>query len=282
MSKSRRALSSICYAVQRNYWRRLWPIRRGMGLPATIAKRLTNVPLWTHLEPSVTMLLDPRDLISRVLLETGEWELDTWQAIAAHLSPRCTFVDVGAHIGYCSLKAAAVVGLEGRVVAIEANPTTVKLLRQNVHANAAAIMVQPLACTDSETFVDLFAASDSNSGSSSISQANASQYGASLAHYRVQARPLDAILNDLGILRVDVLKIDVEGAEMQVLLGASHTLMHYQPVLMIELDDQLLGKLGTSSADICNLLASYGYIPSGKFDGIFDAANVMFVRSAVS
>ncbi|MGH8581563.1 MAG: hypothetical protein ACREWG_02000, partial [Gammaproteobacteria bacterium] len=59
-------------------------------------------------------------------------------------------------------------------------------------------------------------------------------------------------------------------------------LMHHRPVLIIELDDQLLGRMGTSSTEICNLLASYDYNSSGTFDGTFDAANVMFVPSAVS
>lgn len=174
------------------------------------------------------------------------------------------------------------VGPEGRVVAIEANPESVKVLRQNFHSIAAAVMVQPIACFDSETFVDLFAASGSNSGSSSISQANASQYGASQADHRGQARPLDAILNDLGISRVDVLKIDVEGSDLQVFLGATHTLTHHRPILIIELDDQLLGRLGASSTENRNLLASYGCSPSGSFDGTFDAANVRFIPSAVS
>src|SRR5262249_15305147 len=149
---------------QRNYWGRLWPFPRGFGLPATIAKRLTDVPLWTELEPGVKMLLDPRDLISRVLLETGESDPETWHAAALHLPSGGTYVDVGAQIGYCSLKASALVGSEGRVVAIEANPDTVKLLRQNIHANAASVMVQSIACFDSEAFVDLFTASGSNSG----------------------------------------------------------------------------------------------------------------------
>lgn len=81
MSISLRTLSSYCYAIQRNYWGRLWHFPRGFGLPATIAKRLTDVPLWTELEPGVKMLLDPRELISRVLLETGEWDPEAWQPL---------------------------------------------------------------------------------------------------------------------------------------------------------------------------------------------------------
>jgi FkbM family methyltransferase len=224
------------------------------------------------------MLLDPRDLISRVLLETGEWDPDTWRAIAEHLPSGGTFIDVGAHMGHCSLTAATLVGPEGRVVAIEANPEMVQHLSRNIHASGVTIDVQPIACSDSETLVDLFVASHANSGSSSISQHNASLGAASQRNYRIQARPLDAVLNELNISRVDVLKIDVEGAELQVLRGAKETLTRHRPVVMVELDDQLLGAMGTSSAEVRALLASYGYIS----DGTFDDANVRFVRRVVA
>jgi hypothetical protein len=78
-------------------------------------------------------------------------------------------------------------------------------------------------------------------------------------------------------MRFDVLKIDVEGAELQVLRGAEQTLARHRPVLMIELDSQLLSTMGTSSADVRNLLASYGY----NEDGVFDDSNVRFVPRAV-
>jgi hypothetical protein len=168
-----RCFSFACYALQRNCWCKLWPFQRGLGLPATIAKRATNEPMWVELQRGVKMLLNPRDLISRVLLETGEWDPATWRAIAAHLRPRGVFVDVGAHMGYCSLMAATLVGTQGQVIAIEASPEMVEQLIRNVHASKAAVTVQPTACCDSETFVDLFVSSDANSGSSSISQENA-------------------------------------------------------------------------------------------------------------
>ena len=265
--------SSICYAFQRNYWRKLWPFRRGVGLPARLAKRLTTRPLWVELQPGVMMRLDPRDMISRVLLETGEWEQDTWRAIASHLGPGRTFVDVGAHIGHCSLMAAGVVGPNGLVIAIEGNPRTVKQLRDNVWASGARVNVQSAVCSSSEKFVDFFISSGKIRGKSSISQANASVAEGSPSSDQIKAYPLDSILTQLRMSRVDVLKIDVEGAELEVLRGAKDTLTRHRPVLIIELEEELLATMGTSSSEVHDLLATYGY----RSDGVFDDANNRFI-----
>ena len=86
------------------------------------------------------------------------------------------------------------------------------------------MIVVPLACSDTEATLDLYSGSQSNSGSSSFSKANASTWGPVGAVHHVRARPLDSILNEIGISHVDVLKVDVEGAEFGVLQGARETL----------------------------------------------------------
>ena len=90
--------------------------------------------------------------------------------------------------------------------------------------------------------------------------------------YRVESRTLDSVLNDLGVNQVDVLKIDVEGAEMGVLRGAREMLSRCRPTLMVELDDQLLATMDASSDEVKRFLASFGYRPTG----LFDDANVLF------
>jgi hypothetical protein len=73
--------------------------------------------------------------------------------------------------------------------------------------------------------------------------------------------------------RVDVLKIDVEGAELEVLRGAKDTLTRHRPVLIIELEEELLATMGTSSSEVHDLLATYSY----RSDGVFDDANNRFI-----
>jgi hypothetical protein len=128
------------------------------------------------------------------------------------------------------------------------------------------ITVQPVACSDSETTLDLFTATQSNTGSSSFSKTNASQYGPAGRCQQVPTRPLDAIISEMGISRVDAVKIDVEGAELLVLKGARETLTRDRPFLLVELDDDLLKSMGTSSAEIINFLCSLGYATGSRYD----------------
>jgi FkbM family methyltransferase len=261
------------FSVER-HWRARWPLERGRSLP-THFKALVRptAPAWVEVEPHVTMLLDPEDYVSAEILRTGAWESASWDAIRQHLSPGAVFVDVGAHIGYYSLKAAPVVGPEGRVIAVEPNPPTVKELRDNIAASGAtAIHVQPVACADVEGTLDLFAAPRANTGQSSLSRANAAQDGAVAAAYHVRARPLDAIVADEKVSRVDVIKVDVEGAEMLVLKGAGGTLDRFHPVVIVEIIDRQLRELGASAADVRAFPAAHGYAERGQFQD-----NVEFV-----
>jgi FkbM family methyltransferase len=91
----------------------------------------------------------------------------------------------------------------------------VRRLLNNIRASRAdgVISVQPVACSDAEATLELFAAPGNNTGETSLFLANASQEGKAVTSYRVRARPLDDILKESGVTRVDAVKIDVEGAE---------------------------------------------------------------------
>ena len=231
-------------------------------------------PVWLQVEPGVKMQLDPYDLVSRKILETGEWEPQSLRAVADHLSTNGTFMDVGAHIGYYSLKAAAMVGPNGHVISIEPNPQTLPKLRANIQASdARAVSVWPVACADSESTLQLYAAPESNTGESSLSKENASQEGAATAGIFRTGRPLDAIVKEAKLDHVDVIKIDVEGAEFAVLKGAAKTLDDFRPVLIIELVQNQLKAMGTSVEEVTGFLASHGYTESRKVD----SANFEFV-----
>jgi FkbM family methyltransferase len=255
------------FALQRG-WLAHWPLPRGKWLPARVRPAFEPlVPVRMEVEPGVNMLLDPEDLISNEILNTGQWEADSWAIIKEHLPVGGTFVDLGAHIGYYSLKAARAVGPKGQVIAIEPNPETVRQLRDNIQASGAKVIaVEPVACSDSEAELELFAAPRANTGQTSLSRANAQQSGAVHAVYRVRARPLDAIIQEAGVSRVDVVKIDVEGAELLVLKGAKQTLARYSPVLFVEVMDNQLQAMGTSAAELKEFLRSQGYTPSHSLD----------------
>jgi FkbM family methyltransferase len=253
------------FAFQRN-WFRHCPVSQARYLPLKLVHPRDFVPVWVELEPRVKMLLDPLDEVSQTILVTGEWEPNTWAGIRKDLSPGATFVDVGAHIGYYSLVGGAVVGPGGHVLAVEPNPETLQKLRANIEASGASqVRVEPVACSDTEATLELYAAPRMNTGETSLSKANAAQEGQGVTVYRVPARPLDAIIREEGVSRVDVIKIDVEGAEMLVLKGAKETLARYHPIVVLELADHQLQNMGSSVAEVRRFLAAQGYAERHSF-----------------
>lgn len=68
-------------------------------------------------------------------------------------------------------------------------------------------------------------------------------------------------MREAEVVRVDAVKIDVEGAEFQVLKGAVETLARYRPVVSVELIDRQLKLLGASAEEVMIFMRSHGYVP---------------------
>lgn len=243
-------------------WNAHYPFSSGKTLPYSAAWVFGEfVPVWLEVEPGVTMRLDPFDMVTQTILTRGAWEPATWQEMQAHIPEGGTFIDVGAHVGWYSLKAAKKVGPHGRVIAVEPNPETIPSLKENIRANhdEAIIAVAPVACASSESVLTLYAAPRENTGESSLSKTNASQEGKPTASYQVRARPLDDIVSDAHLSGVDFLKVDVEGAELLVLKGAATTLDRFHPVVVMELVDSQLKSMGTSEEEVVAFMRLHGY-----------------------
>ena len=249
-------------------WQAHWPFARGKYLPRRVSGVLRLVPVWVQVEPGMTMLLDPYDSLGITVLTDGTYEPATVQELMRHVPAGGTFIDVGAHIGWYSLKAAKAVGPSGHVIAVEPNRETLTRLRDNIRASgvSSVVSVAPVACADSETTLTFYAASHRNTGESSLSAANASQEGAIAASYPVRARRLDDIAREAGVNRVDAIKIDVEGAEFLVLRGAAEILDRYRPVVAVEVIDHQLRAMGASADELMAFMRSHGYAPKGIYD----------------
>ena len=217
LSERGRIFTVRSYVRAERLWSRDSPFASAKGRVHWLEPFLFRVgvlrPVRVEIEPGVSLLLDPEDAIARTILisRTGNWEPEVWRAISSGLPRGAVFFDVGAHIGYDSLKASEIVGESGRVVAFEPNPNTVAQLKSNVEASGARnVLIQPIACTDRETTLTLFDSTlGGNSGSTSLSRENA---GPVTRPYTVRGRRIDDVVRELGLDRVDVLKADVEGA----------------------------------------------------------------------
>lgn len=191
---------------------------------------------------------------------TGSYEPDLIAFIEERLTPGGTFVDVGANIGLYSIIASSVVGANGKVVAIEAHPYTYRFLAENFKTNALGNAVAlNVAAGDSvgELSIQYEAG---NSGSTHVATGESHDRQSKTA--RIEMRPLDAILAERDVRKVDYLKIDVEGFEPQVLRGAVEILAA-SPNLVVqtEIDTRHLSRYGYSPGDLAEPLVKNGYVP---------------------
>ena len=137
-----------------------------------------------------------------------------------------TVVDVGANIGAFSVWAASKMGASGRLLAIEPNPVSFRELQRSIEELAVDATAFAVACGDVEGEVTLHFQPGYTVSSSLTSFAAATESAT------VPMRRLDALLGETGISHVDLLKIDVEGAEELVLRGAGEALSRIDRVVL--------------------------------------------------
>jgi FkbM family methyltransferase len=242
---------------------------RIMELRPVMAKIGLLHPVRMKVDAGISFLLDPRDFVSATILSEKQWQPEVWDSLSPVLRAGSVLLDVGAHIGYFSLKGALKVGPSGRVISFEPNPETLVLLRDNVAVNRASnITVEPIACSDRDQMLTLFAAPIANTGASSLSRDNADldPDTAPAKAYPVRARPIDDVVRELDLRRVDAIKIDVEGAEVSVLRGAIETLKRFHPKVVIEIVERQLASFHTTPADVTAILKEAGYNQSKAID----------------
>lgn len=157
---------------------------------------------------------------------TGLHEPWVQQAIADRLRPGMIFWDVGAHIGFHTLSASRIVTASGMVRAFEPSSENRQRLLANIHRNNASnVVVESCAVGADAGSVMLY------EHSSSTMRSLIPEREQSLGEV-VTCRTLDEL--SLSNLPPDLIKIDVEGAELDVLNGAQHLLRSVHPILIIE------------------------------------------------
>lgn len=155
---------------------------------------------------------------------------------AAAAGPGAVFVDIGANVGQHSLYMAPHVA---RVVAFEPWERARTAFLDNIARNRLNnVVVHPVALGERDEVLPFHVPATSNLGTGSfVAGLNDNVAGESLP-----VRRGDDMLADLD--RVDVVKIDTEGFELQVLRGLAETLARHRPVVMFELNDVMVATLG--------------------------------------
>jgi FkbM family methyltransferase len=146
---------------------------------------------------------------------------------------RPVFIDIGAHQGSYTLALHRYCRL---VVAVEADPTNYFFLKRNLSLNKVKNCVPVNYVVSSyDGFANLYLSEFSD-----IHSVKKDWVGKPKKVIKVPARRIDTLLGELSIDKVDLVKIDVEGGEMEVLEGMSETLEEFKPALLIEVAERNL------------------------------------------
>ncbi len=183
----------------------------------------------------------------------GLYEIAKTDAIQQMLKPGQTFIDVGVNKGDFSLLGAKLVGPEGRVLAFEPEADNCDWIRKSITLNGYDnVDLHEIALSDEEGTAELHIGDRSGFHTLVPGQARRSNKGT----VSIRTRPLDAVLAELGVEQVDMMKIDVEGADMQVLRGAQKTLVDNRDlILLIDIHPNL----GVDPFEVCGFLQDRGF-----------------------
>jgi FkbM family methyltransferase len=219
--------------------------------------------LWLHAHKDDNSL-------THALVSSGRFEPSVSACLDRALRPGDILLDVGANIGYHTLRGAIAVRPWGRVVAVEPEADNLRILRENVATNQLNnVTVLPIAAGSSPGVFGLYT-SASNRGDHRL--------------YALEGRPrqevpverLDDALAELGF-EPDVIKIDVQGWELEVVRGLERTVERDRCVLVTELWSEGLAGAGAEPQEYIDLLRTHGFelfeLADGKpkpLDNAFD------------
>ena len=161
-------------------------------------------------------------------------------------------IDAGANVGFFSLLLARLVGQGGRVLSIEPGANNVQKLVHNIKLNNIAnITLGTVALADSNREIDFYLCNDSGINSAWVNEA------ASRQKTTVNGVRLDDIW--VGKIAPKLIKMDIEGSELQALRGARNLLALHPNFIIMEFNEGALQAMGASVADIRHFLHDFGY-----------------------
>lgn len=189
----------------------------------------------------------------------GMWERDETIILRHLLRPGDMFIDVGANIGFYSLIAASLVTPTGKVHAFEPVPSTAASLQRAIHVNNIEhIVLQQQAVGAQSGELTLYVDSHASLEASELVSAFASERGAE--PMTVEQVSLDDYVERQNLFPVRLIKLDIEGYELQALQGMTRLLDREDaPLILCEVSPHCLSLQGIDSRAVTRYLADRGY-----------------------
>jgi len=248
-SRGRHLLATALQKILRSY-----PLSRGAGRIAQssfVRRLMDSLPkeVETSTKSGVPVFVDPSDYLGSMIYLFGVHEPANLALLQRLVPHDGVFWDIGANYGLFSLELCASQRAR-RVVAVEPQPALVRLMRQSLEKNpASAIWVVEKAVASGSKNMPLAVPKGSFARASLVEQFHDADI------IQVATLPLSSLLDIYG--PPDVVKIDVEGAELDVLESGAAVLREHSPTILFEVNAARNTPLGSISS--VRFLADYGY-----------------------
>ena len=206
--------------------------------PQNIEGFWTSLPLdspFTYLvyEDNLLLTVEPslHSIVTSVLLAQGDWfeqEMELWRS---QIQPGMTVIDVGANVGVYTFSAAQKVGASGKVLAVEPFSRCVSYLKETCRINNISwvkVCAGAASSQSGKARLALNTASELNEIITDDQESNSANFE------EISCFTLDSLIEEEHLKRVDWLKIDAEGHEMQVLEGSQRLLEQFAPKILYE------------------------------------------------
>jgi FkbM family methyltransferase len=180
-----------------------------------------------------------------------EWlEAPAADALVKWVSTGTVVIDVGANVGFFTLRFASWVGQDGRVIAIEPEPKNIRQLRRRIESGQFSGRVD---------VIEGVAAERSRTLNLVLNPHHPGDHKIGTFGIAVPTWTIDEIMRKWQSPEVSLIKIDVQGAEVRVLRGARETILKWRPTLFVEVDDAALIQAGFSADQLFDEIEGLGY-----------------------
>ncbi|MGH7900112.1 MAG: FkbM family methyltransferase [Thermodesulfobacteriota bacterium] len=201
------------------------------------------------------------NLISRLWQKSRSYEEGELKFVQRFVKPGMICFDIGANQGFYTVLLSRQVSLQGKVFAFEPVTSEFRKLKRNIQINrcSSVTVLERMGVSSHEGVADMFVCLDGHGSRSSMRQPP-EEVKARTKVQKVSMTTLDSYVRKNNISRIDFIKIDVEGSEIDVLGGGQNVLGALHPVILIEMADVVTQQFGYRAVEVYRFLEDRKFV----------------------
>ena len=197
-------------------------------------------------------------------IKSGKLSEKEIYALPMIIKPKDYAIDIGAHYGRFTYPLSQIVGQDGHVFSVEPVYHCFSMLNRIVDAlKLTNVSIYNIALSNQNGEIEMVIPTDQSGlhvySCSHIVNEYSADNEALISTQKIQCQTLDQFVTSNEISKIDLIKCDVEGAELLILQGSENVIKKYHPVLILEIESRHTQQYNYEPEDLLTLLCQYGY-----------------------